>query len=56
MGLYISTKVGMYVKPITVCSNDYPGFTLTCFTARSNFATSALGRISFARKSYRDNV
>ena len=26
---------------IKVCSNYYPGLTLTYFTARSNFATSA---------------
>ena len=29
------------LRPIIFCSNDKPGLTLTYFTARSNFATSA---------------
>ena len=29
------------LKSILFCSNDNPGLTLTCFIARSNFATSA---------------
>ena len=40
----ISTKLGMYywgLQPIIVCSNDDPRVTLTYFTARSNFVTSA---------------
>ena len=40
----ISTKLGMKhleLQPIIVCSNDNPGLTLTYFTARSNFVTSA---------------
>ena len=38
----ISTKLGMQHRgllPIIVCSNDDPGFTLTYFTARSDFVT-----------------
>ena len=40
----ISTKLGMYYwgpQPIIVCSNDDPGVTLTCFTARSDLVTYA---------------
>ena len=38
----ISTKLGMKHRgllPIIVCSNDDRGFTLTYFTARSDFVT-----------------
>ena len=40
----VSIKLGMKhqsFKLITFCSNDNPVLTLTDFTARSNFATSA---------------
>ena len=40
----ISSKLGMQhlgLLPIIVCSNDYPGSTLTYFTARSNFVNLA---------------
>ena len=43
-GRSISTKLGMYnwrLLPITVCSNDDPGKTLTYFTARSNLVSYA---------------
>ena len=43
-GRWISTKLGMYHRGlllIIVCSNDDPGVTLTCFTARSNLVTQA---------------
>ena len=34
----------MELKPIIVCSNFDPGFTLIYFTAGSNFVTKAIGK------------
>ena len=43
-GRFSRNNLGMYhrgLQPITVCSNDDPGVTLTYFTARSNFVIRA---------------